>query len=348
MEDLGVFLTGAEPGLLSRVQWQGIELIRLIQRAESPALTTLMRWITELGAAPFYLAVIMFIYWCVDEKRGFRLALLVMASAFCNGAAKRAFAQTRPYRLAPDVGRAVEDSYGFPSGHAQGSLVFWAALASSRFMRRGTRRGGIVPWPVAVFFVLLIAFTRLYLGVHFPMDIVGGWLLGGAVLALFAVVEPRLSVFLRERGIRFQLLAAAAAAFLMNTSGLEENLGGLFFGFSAGYALNLYRIGFSARSVPYRGKTATAVRLLRYALGAAGVTAVQFLLRAVLPGEGSLFRAAALWGAASPLVRLSRFLRYGGVGFTVSAVLPYLFIRFGLAARSAPEAAVEETAGSPS
>ncbi|MDR2517643.1 MAG: phosphatase PAP2 family protein [Spirochaetaceae bacterium] len=336
MENTGAFLTLAEPSLLSRIQWHGIDLIRLIQRAESPALTTLMRWITELGAAPLYLAVIMLMYWCVDEKRGFRLALLVITSAFFNGAAKRAFAQTRPYRLAPDVGRAVEDSYGFPSGHAQSALVFWAALAP----RRGTRRGGIVMRLAAVFFVLLIAFTRLYLGVHFPTDILGGWLLGGAVLGLFTVFEPRLTAFLRERGIRSQLLAAAAAAFLMNAAGHEENLGGLFFGFCAGHILNLHRIGFSARTLPSGSGAAT--RLLRYFLGAAGVISVQFLLRAVLPGEGSLFRAAAFWGAASPLARLSRFLRYGGMGFSVSAILPFLFIRFGMAGRPAPGAPASE------
>ncbi|MDR1909849.1 MAG: phosphatase PAP2 family protein [Spirochaetaceae bacterium] len=338
MEEVRAVLAPAEAqGMAGLLSW-GLEAVRFVQRLESPALTAVMRGLTELGSGAFYAAALLFIFWCVDERRGFRLALLIMLSGGLNGLLKLAFRQPRPFDLDPSVGLVPELSYGFPSGHAQLSLVFWGALA---FWSR--KRLGPAAIAGALLLVLTVAFTRLYLGVHFPTDILGGWLAGALTLCAGIFLSAPAGALLKRQGgfglgaeLRWRILAAAAGAFLLNAAGAGENLGGLFLGFYAGYALTLSRGSFSAAArVPL---PRPAILLLRFLAGMAGLAALHFLLSSLLPGPLSLFAgigAAAetggLWGAASPWLRLGRFIRCGGMGIFAAAGAPRLFALLGLA-----------------
>jgi membrane-associated phospholipid phosphatase len=333
MKDVAAVLAPAEPeGMAGLLSW-GLEAVRFVQRLESPALTAVMRGLTELGGGAFYAAALLFIFWCVDERRGFRLALLIMLSGGLNGLLKLAFRQPRPFDLDPSVGLVPELSYGFPSGHAQLSLVFWAGLASW-----GRKRLGPAAIAGAVLLVLTVAFTRLYLGVHFPTDILGGWLAGALTLWAGSFLSARAGALLEGAPLRGRILAAAAGAFLINAAGAGENLGGLFLGFCAGYALTLRRGGFSAAAAARVPLPRPAILLLRFLAGMAGLAALHFLLSSLLPGPESLFagiggaaETGGLWGAVSPWLRLGRFIRYGGMGIFAAAGAPRLFVFLGLA-----------------
>lgn len=344
MNETIVSAGSAGTGPLGVYLW-GIELIRAIQRIESPGLTALVRGITALGTEFFYLPALLFIFWCVDEKRGFRLSFLVLFSAWVNLFFKDLLKQPRPYNLDPSLGRAFEPNYGFPSGHAQTSLVFWGPLGFG--FPPGPRGGGrrrVVCRGGVVLFILLIGFTRLYLGVHFPTDLLGGWLLGGLLLTGYGLLAERIGAFLRARGRRVQLIAAAALTLGMNAlyPG-DKSLGGLLLGFAGGYILMGRDFPFGAGAAVRGKRPGFPILALRYALGLAGAALIYGGLTLVFPGGGSLFADRPFWGEFSPYHDLGRFVRYGLVGFWACAGAPWVFLRLGLA--GAAEAGETQPAG---
>jgi membrane-associated phospholipid phosphatase len=323
-----VSITNAEalPPLFAVYRW-GIDLIQWIQGIQNPPLTGFVKFITLLGTEYFYVPVILLIFWCINEKKGASLGFIIILSAFINGFFKDLLKQPRPFSLEPSVGLAFEPSYGIPSGHAQLSLCFLLFLAfwlgDSRFGRRPARviRLG------AVLLILLIAFTRLYLGVHFPTDILAGWVLGALTLGLWFIFRTGATALLNAGKLRAKMLTTAAIAFGMNAfSPTGPSLGGIFLGFGAGYALALEYVPFNAAPGPFLG-----ARCLRYALGIAGCFLIYRALGLVLPGGDSVFSALPFWGAASPYYDLGRFIRYGLLGLWVSAGAPWLFLRLRLA-----------------
>jgi len=289
----------------------GIELIKTIQTIESPTLTAIMKIITSLGSEFAYLAIIPLVYWCVDERKGVRLGVTLLLSAWLNSFLKAVWRQPRPYDMDPSVGRALENSPGLPSGHAQGSMTFWGLVGSWMKAPFGLT--------LAIALPLLIGFTRIYLGVHFPTDVLVGWLLGGGVLVVYFLFGDRLGRILSASNIRVQLLIIVAVAFLMNALHPEDtSLGGVFFGLGAGYLLMQAKFPFSAR-LGADGQTAKAASLvIRYLLGLAVSAALYLGLKKVFPSETSSSYA------------LFRFLRYGLVGAWVSAGAPWVFLRLKL------------------
>jgi membrane-associated phospholipid phosphatase len=337
---LGVISVGDIPSLYTLYRW-GIALIQGIQTIESPGLTVFIQCITRLGSEYFYIPVILLVFWCVDEKKGLRLGLLLLISVFINLFLKAVFKQPRPYNLEPSVCRALEPTYGLPSSHAQLSLIFWLFLAASLIKSRGTagRRRGIL-LGTAVFMILLIAFSRLYLGVHFPTDILAGWLIGGIILGLYALFETRVAAFFETQSIRTRIIAAAAAAFVMNALyPVNCSFGGAILGFSTGYSLMLRYFPFSAmpdRTGQGSPKPGLGTFIARYTLGIAGAGLIYLALKTLLPGEHSLFADRPSWGVGSSYFELGRFVRYGLLGLWASAGAPRLFLRLGLAGTRQP------------
>jgi membrane-associated phospholipid phosphatase len=323
------FMVNDAPPRFEGIYNRGLDLIRLIQKSEGPVLTTLMRAVTSLGGAYFYLVLLCIIFWCIDEKKGLRLGLLLMVSVWINLVFKYLLKQPRPFNLDPSVGLAFESSYGIPSGHAQMSLVFWVYMAV--WGRASFKRFKTLITAGAVFIMLLIAFTRLYLGVHFPTDILAGWVLGGIILGMYFLTEKRLSVLFASAGRRPGNFCLAAAVFLMILlyDG-DRRLPAILLGFGLGYSLMRASFPFDARRM-VKGRR-SLLPGLRCLLGAAGTAALYLGLRLVLPGEDSLFAALPLWGRASPYYELGSFIRYGILGLWISAGAPRLFLRLGLAA----------------
>jgi membrane-associated phospholipid phosphatase len=322
----------------------GIDVIRVIQRIETPVLTALMKFITVLGTEALYVPMVIFIFWWIDEKRGLRLGILVIVSAWINASMKELLKQPRPFNLEPSVGLASESSYGAPSGHAQMSLTFWIPMAAwlSRTWAVKTRTvitDGEKPglrklfvWVAAIVFILLIGFTRLYLGVHFPTDLFAGWFLGGIILVLWFVPGPLVEKRLISAGARTQNICVAAIALIMNGLNPHERyLAALFLGFGIGYMVMKKFFPFSARGEINGKSPRIHVMFLRCLMGFAGMAVIYLGLKLILPGEGSIFGSLPGWGQSSPFYELGRFIRYALVGFWASAGAPRIFQRMGLA-----------------
>jgi undecaprenyl-diphosphatase len=148
---------------------------RLHQHA-TPALTAAMRFCTEFGATALLLALCVCIglaLWLRQRRRAALLLLVTLGGALAlNALLKLAFHRLRP---APFFGLIAPLSYSFPSGHALLSCSFYGALAAILTARMQSRRGRLCVWAAAALLVALVGLSRVYLGVHYPSDVVAGY-----------------------------------------------------------------------------------------------------------------------------------------------------------------------------
>jgi membrane-associated phospholipid phosphatase len=85
-------------------------------------------------------------------------------------------------------GIGLDDIADFPAGHALRATVFYGLLAFCAARVSLDRRRGMIAYGVAVGLIAAISVIRLYLGAHYPMDLLGGWMAGGALLAVIVAV----------------------------------------------------------------------------------------------------------------------------------------------------------------
>ena len=242
----------------------------------------------------------------MDKRRGLRLGVLIFLSTAVNLRLKLLFAQPRPYDLDPSVGMARESSFGLPSNHAQTSLVFWGA-ASPLFR---------APWGIvlAIAMPLLVGLSRIYLGLHFPTDVLAGWAIGALFLVLDRIAGDKLERMIDGLRESVAMAAVTAVALAMNLlTNNETMLSGTFFGF-AGAAI------YAKRRSPYSVSGSPIKKAMRFLFGAATlviVYALPKLLLAEIEAEG----APPIWS----------FLRHALVGAWIAAGAPWLFLKLGLA-----------------
>lgn len=145
----------------------------------SPALTSVMRVVTMFGSTwvlvvAWVCAVIIFL--SAGLRRNVALLTVTMAGAAAlNLTLKLSFGRTRPTAFF-DI--PLPASYSFPSGHALLSFCFYAVLAAIITARLRHRAARILVWTVAALLVALIGFSRIYLGMHYPSDVLAGYAAG--------------------------------------------------------------------------------------------------------------------------------------------------------------------------
>ena len=147
----------------------------VIHRLASPALTSIMQKISYLGSVAVLatlglLATLLFYYY--HRQRAAALLVITMAGAAgLDLVLKHAFHRARPL---PYFGTSPS-SYSFPSGHALGSLCFYGVLAAILTARTRKRAARLYIWTIAVLLIGMIGFSRVYLGVHYPSDVIAGY-----------------------------------------------------------------------------------------------------------------------------------------------------------------------------
>lgn len=148
----------------------------LLQQYATPALTLAMRLATMAGSSAFLAAVGVFIvlgFLMARWRRGAVLFVITMAGATVfNLAIKLSFQRPRPV---PFFDTPLPSSYSFPSGHALFSFCFYGALAAIITARFHDRAARIVIWTLAGLLVALVGLSRIYLGVHYPSDVLAGF-----------------------------------------------------------------------------------------------------------------------------------------------------------------------------
>lgn len=323
--------------------WQlGIAIIAGLQSIGA-WLVEPMRLVTFLGNEEFYLFVAPAIYWCLDAQLGLRVGLSLMITGVVNSTFKFALVGPRPYWYSPAVtAYSTETSFGVPSGHAQNAVVVWGVLAA--WFKRPWA------WISAIVIMLLIGFSRQYLAVHFPHDVLVGWIIGAGLLWAILKWEKPVSQWFSQRAVNRQIFSAfgVSLAFILigvlvrglvtssgwtlpqawvdtamsadpladppdplSLSGLISNAA-VFFGLALGAILLRQNGGFQAGGPAWQ-------RLVRFIIGLVGVFLLWYGLGEIFP-RGEYFASYLL-----------RYLRYSLVGLWIAGVAPLLFIRFRLA-----------------
>lgn len=299
-----------------------------------------MKFFSFLGSEPFFLIFLPLVYWCIDANFGLRIGTILLFSSSLNDTLKLAFHGPRPYWISTEVkAYAAEATFGVPSGHAQIATGLWGMSAA--VINRAWA------WLLAVLLILLIGLSRLYLAVHFPVDVLAGWAVGALILWAFLHWWDPVAAWVKNKPLSLQVGLAFAASMIMlffstiaftalrgwviPTEWLENarragtgelpapvtlepsiNSAALLFGMLTGAAWMNARGGFNTGGT----LTQKAVRLLS---GLIGLLIIYLGLRALFP-QGDTF-----------LSYFFRYLRYALTSLWVIAGAPWLFYRMNLA-----------------
>lgn len=297
-------------------------------------LKTPMDLFSFLGNEYFFLLLLPTLYWCIEGRTGLQVGIVLLLSLSLNDALKMTLHGPRPYWYSADIIRyAEETSFGVPSGHSQNSVAIWGVLAAR--IRKWWS------WLIAILVIVLVGISRLYLGVHFPHDVLAGWLIG--ILLLCVVLGLWKPVTTWAKGLSFprQVLAAFIASLLIflvsfipyfwlksiqyqppaewasfatQAISLEggATAAGTLFGLLAGLAWIDHQGGFSTQGTFLH-------RLMRFLLGVIGTLVIYAGLKALF---------GMLATETQPvLFNFLRYVRYFMVGAWVAAGAPWSFIR---------------------
>jgi undecaprenyl-diphosphatase len=163
----------------------------------SVPLTYAMRGITQLGQAPVLVVLGILVVWRLAAQKRRRAALIFVAA--CVGAEalseilKLVFRRARPESF---FGYAEPLTYSFPSGHSVMSACFFGVLAAILTTRMESRARKIAIWTGAALLAVAIGFSRVYLGVHYPSDVLAGY---AAAAIWVAAVRAGYEIWLRRR-----------------------------------------------------------------------------------------------------------------------------------------------------
>lgn len=296
------------------VPW-GTEVLISIQDSRTSLGDAFFKLITGLGDEQAYIVLFSLVYWCVSKPLGRGLTFCYLCSGWLNMQLKTMFAIPRPD--GEQIVRLIEKpaTPSFPSGHAQGVAVSWFYLAK--------KTGFTWLWAAAIILSILVGYSRMYLGVHFPQDIIAGWLIGLIFLAIWFGLENRVSRILERipalcQGLLVVLVPVVLAVF--NPTEHVTAIAGSIAGLGLGYLVERGTVNFDVSG-------SAPKRIMRGLIGLVLVMAVHLLLKNTLSGLEE--------SGGNLAFTLLRTGRYAAVGFTTGYVSPLLFTLTGLANRSA-------------
>lgn len=334
--------TAASKELHAVHQW-GIEVIRAVQNFSHPVLTEILKVFTDASTYGFVVFIIGLYLWCIDYKKGLHLAYAAAFTSGLNGGIKRILKVPRPFTHAPEIMLKSIGGYSMPSGHSSISSFIYPAVLfykplreklskdsqSNNIEKNGTASARL-KIAAAIILPLLVGFSRVYLGVHYPTDVLLGWALGTfiflALMFFLPAVEARLSSssktyeedlqnikFKKDASIRFTL-AAIFSFILILISKEKVNEAGVILGLAFGNIriLENSKYNFDASS------GSALQKLLRFIIGAA-LSCIPILIFYLLKIDSSYAQ-----------YRLYRFLEFFAVGALASGLAPIIFCRLKL------------------
>lgn len=272
------------------------------------------RVITTLGSEGFFLVVLSVIYWSINKTVGFWGFVLMPLSILVTSEIPKDI--TRLPR--PDVRGVSVPTYTFPSGHASGATVMWAYAAmvvqKSWF------------WLVALALIILVGFSRITLGYHFPGDVLGGFVAGIVFLAVSLWVGLRVDRESLAQRLPWSVLLTLAflVPFLLAFMPVKVAPGLLGYVSGAGVGYLLQR-----RYVRFRLDGQFVQHVLRGFIGLLPLPVLLVTLTRWIPME---------WTAA-------KFLQYFLATFWVAYLAPLVFARLGLMALGEEAVSAERVEG---
>lgn len=261
-----------------------MEFLYLLENIRFPLLDKLMLLITALGEETAFLAAAIIVFWCVDKNRGYYLMSVGFIGTIFNQFLKLLCRIPRPWVRDPnftivEAAREEASGYSFPSGHSQSAVGTFGGLAAT-----GKNK---VLRVLFIAIAILVPFSRMYLGVHTPADVLVGSACSVAMIFGFKFVNDG-----KHIPQMFAVMAVISVAFVCfveffpfpadidqhnYASGLKNayTLMGAIFGMLIAYFVDKKWVNFPVKAIWW-------AQILKIALGLGLVLAVKSGLKSVL------------------------------------------------------------------
>lgn len=283
------------PYISYQAGWQ-TKILLFFQSLRNDPLNVIFYIITSTGSETFYIALICIIFWCISKRAGYIAGFSLVTANVLNAGLKNTFQVPRPIghngiTCVDKPFNAFPGGYSFPSGHSMGSGSFWFSIISV-FKKSWLTALGIV-------MMILVPISRLYLGVHTPVDVITGIILGiltaWVISKIFTAAEKKKTYLML-----LVLIPFIAWCTLIQDSEYWKGIGTLF-GMSAGFMIETEVIKFQMPKDIF-----------------------SFILR-IIAGIAVLFAIKVGFKFILPESLISDAFRYCCIGLWVTAGAPALF-----------------------
>lgn len=161
-----------------------MQLLYMLEKIRTPWLNTVMQVLTEFGGETAFLVAALILFWCVDKRKAYYMMSVGFIGTISNQFLKIACQVPRPWVRDPsftivESAREGASGYSFPSGHSQTSVGTFGSIAmttNKKWLRN-----------VCIAIAVIVPFSRMYLGVHTPQDVLVG---SGMAIALLVLMKP--------------------------------------------------------------------------------------------------------------------------------------------------------------
>jgi membrane-associated phospholipid phosphatase len=278
-----------------------LQLVEFVQSFRTEFLDLFFSLITELGDETVFIVVVGLIYWTMSKSYGYRYAMVFLSSVVLNETLKELIARPRPYTN-PSVTSVTPQTsgYAFPSGHAQNSTIqAWLLNEGFGHVKRWVR-------PALITIVILVSFSRVYLGQHYLSDVIAGIAVASLLYVLYRYLATKVS-WTTSQTILYASPLLLILLVLFPEKNLWISVAGMIGG-TIGYVLE-------ARLVQFDVKATLPIQGLKFLIGISVALGLQEGLKLVLP-----------YSTATEFVTLVLdFIRYALLVMWVTLGAPALF-----------------------
>lgn len=301
-----------------------LDILMYLQSIRNELLTSLFTFFTICTEVPVITVLTAILYWCINKKAGQRILFALCGSLNINIGVKNFVKMARPIGLKGLESLRIETAtgYSFPSGHTQTATTFWIAMMT-QFKKAWV-------YIIGILMILGAGISRLYLAVHWPMDVIVGWFFGIVLSILFVkifdYIDDSKSYYIL---IGIMLIFGVCTYFI----GGEDfyKMFGLYTGFVLGYMVEDTYINFSTESEKKRKNIfaknpskfgGLGNRILRFVVGIISLLAVYLLLS---------YLEDIIAVKLEEITNIFKYLKYTIVVFWGVAGAPAIFKLFKLA-----------------
>lgn len=279
----------------------GLDIVVWLQQHGNIVFDMLAIALHGLGSTFAYILLLPVFYWSWNKDLGRRLLFALLFSGMAIIIVKNLVDAPRPHLAYPDrvEGLVTQDGFGFPSGHTTNALVLGGVLASWLHRRSA--------WIIVALYTILMGWSRMYAGVHYPEDVVGGIIGGGLLLVpltrYYATLTAIWDRLLPWTKLLLIVVIATGFAIIFRDDPYAMVISGAFLGAGVATLWEEKVIRFTVAGLVRQ-------RVLRYVIGIVFVLAIYFITRLLFP-------------ITDPI----RLFRYFLVAFSAVGLYPWLFSR---------------------
>ena len=277
-------------------------------------------FVSEFGASIGILAIITMIYWCINKEKGEKIAFISFVGMNLNSLLKGCFIARRPFQYSnKEYLRKLDGSIlsdgasgtSFPSGHSQGSGTLYTTIFQY-FKKKWVRI-------LTICFIVLIPVSRLYLGVHFPIDVIVGSIIGILISIVFSKI---INKYYKNKYIVYIISVSILIPFLFFSNKGNIDLQGMSKDFYKGMGVMcgcILGVFLEEKYVKFDIAKSRKTNILRYIFGIIVMLVIYLGVHVINHLD---FIENIYW-----LLYLSNFITHAVIAVSAISFVPYLFTK---------------------